>query len=950
MKELFSDGKRWAILLSAFISVGSTAMPPTKPIDKVTVYGVINEWVRNGKQPLGFALIAFPDYGIGTSSSETGEYSLTVPEGKARMTVQYLGKVAIDTLISVTKDMKLDFVMQNDNFKLKEVMVTAQANAAGKATSSKISRAAMDHLQATSLYDLMALLPGGTSVNQDLSFSQSITLRQVSPNSQASSLNALGTAIIRDGAPVSNNANLQSLNPTVAGSGTSLAGGASPNSGVDVRSVSTENIESVEVIRGIPSVEYGDLTSGAVILHTKAGREPLRVKAKANPNVYQGSIGTGFDLGHDAGALNVSGDYAYNVNNPIASYQTYQRVAAKVVYSNLFFNRNLRSNTSLDFLYSKDRRKRNPDDEIYERASKGSTSGITFNTNGRWNLNHGWLQNIRYVVSGTYTAKNSFDEQLYSSANAPYSMTLTDGAVLSNKPSQHLFDADGKEITHFGDADNQHYAVYLPSTYKGRYEIDSKEINVYAKLAASFFKNIGAVNNRLLIGADFQSDGNVGDGKTYDPSAPPYRNLSQKDATFRPRSYRDIPFVNQVGAFAEENLSWNFGNRELNIQAGIRYDHASVVKGAFSPRVNASFEVLPDVLFVRGGYGITAKMPTVFYLHPENAYFEYVNFNNLADEKIPEDERLFITTTKVYDAENKDLKIARNHKAEVGFDLHLGKASLSVTAFREKLKDGYMLGQNFDTFKPFTYNEYKLDSKTNKLTLDGAYPVLSDYYTPTNNLFIDTKGVEFELNLGRIDAIRTAFQLNGAWMRTKSYNNAYHFYDNSGNGPDARKDIAIYAPHLSDSYSQQFSTTLRATHNIPSIGFVVTLTAQAIWQESNWKTFGNDSIPLGYLSLKDASANFFQPGQYTTTDALKEAGYDYLLENVSHASAIKESYSPYFCFNINVTKEISDYLRVSFFANNMFRSYPRRESKRSPGTYYTLNNRFFFGVELSLTF
>ena len=45
---------------------------------------------------------------------------------------------------------------------------------------------------------------------------------------------------------------------------------------------------------------------------------------------------------------------------------------------------------------------------------------------------------------------------------------------------------------------------------------------------------------------------------------------------------------------------------------------------------------------------------------------------------------------------------------------------------------------------------------------------------------------------------------------------------------------------------------------------------------------------------------------------------------------IKESYSPYFCFNLNVTKEISNMLRVSFFANNMFRSYPRRESKRNP--------------------
>ena len=56
-------------------------------------------------------------------------------------------------------------------------------------------------------------------------------------------MNAMGTAIIRDGAPISNNANLSAMSPTVL-SGTetpaSLAGGASPAGGTDVRSISTE--------------------------------------------------------------------------------------------------------------------------------------------------------------------------------------------------------------------------------------------------------------------------------------------------------------------------------------------------------------------------------------------------------------------------------------------------------------------------------------------------------------------------------------------------------------------------------------------------------------------------------------------------------------------------------------------------------------------------------------
>ena len=185
-------------------------------------------------------------------------------------------------------------------------------------------------------------------------------------------------------------------------------------------------------------------------------------------------------------------------------------------------------------------------------------------------------------------------------------------------------------------------------------------------------------------------------------------------------------------------------------------------------------------------------------------------------------------------------------------------------------------------------------------------------------------------------------------MRTKSWNDSYHFYDNSGTSASSRKPVAIYEAGTSKSYRQQFATTLRATHNLPQIGFVVTLTAQAVWNQANWKTFGNDTIPVGYISLNN-EVTMFPEGKYTSTEQVKADGLDYLLQNPNHSQAIKESYNPYFCFNMNVTKEISDMLRVSFFANNMFRSYPRMESNRNPGTYTQMNNRFFFGLELSLT-
>lgn len=914
---------------------------------KTTVTGTVYETGADKQShPLPFATIYFPDYGMGATTTDEGRYTLEqVPAGRTRMLVQYVGKLPIDTLVEIRNDLKIDFTLKNEDFRLEEVVVTAQNNRTGKSTSSTISRQAIDHLQATSLNDLLALIPGGISSEPSLNSAQQINIRQVASGTSESNFNALGTAIISDGAPVSNNANLSAMSPTVAGATAALGGGASPTGGVDVRSISTENIESVEIIRGIPSVEYGDLTSGAVIVNTKAGREPLRVKAKANPNVYQVSMGTGYDLGKDKGALNVSADYAYNTTDPKATYQHYQRATAKVMYSNTFFGNKLRSNTSLDFNYGKDTREENPDDQTTQTTSEGRDAGLRLNTNGTLSINRGWLQNIRYVLSGSYTDKQSFYETAYGSASAPYSMTTTDGAVLSNRPGKPVYDADGNELTNFGTEDAAHYAQLLPSSYLGHYEIDSREVNAFAKLTATLFKQSGQTSNRILLGADYKTDGNVGDGKTFSPTAPPLRNNSNKNSTYRPRPYSDIPFIHQFGLFAEENFNCNLGERELKVQAGIRFDHATKTGSVWSPRFNASLDLIPHTLTLNGGYGITAKMPTLLYLYPEKAYFEYVNINELADERIPEANRVYMTTTKVYDTENADLKVSKNHKAEIGLRLNIGKVNASVTAFEERLKNGYSLDYTFDTFKSFTFNEYARNAD-GEFVLTSSLPVLSSFYTPTNNLNVKTQGVEFDINVGRIESIRTSFQLNGAWMRTQSRNLAYDFYDNSGTAASSRKPVAIYESGAVKSYRQQFSTTLRATHNLPRIGFVVTLTAQAIWNQANWKTFGNDTIPVGYIAL-DGQTTFFEK-PYTSTEQVKADGYDYLLRIPNHSNAVKESYNPYFCFNMNVTKEIGDLLRVSFFANNMFRSYPRMESKRNPGTYLSLNNRFFFGLELAL--
>lgn len=908
---------------------------------------VVEKSKTKGKNALAYAIVSINAYGMNVATDFSGKFVLNhVPAGKVTLNVKHLGKVTLDTLINVNKDLILDVYLDEADFRLKEVAVTAKTVTGGTGTSSKISRSAIDHLQANNLADVMSLLPGGLSTNPNLTFATQLNIRNVTTATNVANMNGFGTAIMMNGAPMSNNANLQTLSPTVSGASGVLGGGASPNAGFDARSISMDNVESVEVIRGVPGVEYGDITSGVVIVNTKAGNQPLKVNANTNPNVYQISATKGADLGGNRGALNLGIDYAHNTTDPVQSYAYYNRFTANALYSNLFFKNRLKSNTSVDLIYGKDTRNANPDDALSKTTTSGRDLGFIFNTNGNLSFDKLWLRNLNYVARVGYTAKNSFYETEYTSATAPYAMTYTDGAVLSNKPNTDIFDVNGNKLTNIGMADRDLYALSLPSTYVGRYNINGKELNTYFKTIATFFNKIGATNNKWLLGADFKSDKNYGDGKTFSNALPPRGSSSNLNAAFRQRIYKDIPGVNQLGLFAEEHFNTYLGSRKLEVIAGARYDRFSGSKDALSPRFNASFEVVPGILNLRGAYGKLAKAPSVLYLHPEDAYFEYVNINETASTTIPADQQVYMATTRVFNTENADLKIAKNEKTELGFDLNIQQYKLRVTAFRERMENGYALGNTLNTFQPVLYNQYARSGNgaLPVYQLTASNTVLAKYFTPTNNQVSNNKGVEMELDLGRFPAIGSAFSLNGAWTQSESYTKGYTFFDDFNQlDPAKRTHVGLYEPGMQKRNDQQFVTALRSTHNIPQIGFVVTLTTQVVWSKSNWNKFGNDSIPVKYIDKNDATVHDFDPKR------ANEAEFKSLIRTVADREYIKESYPPLLAFNLNLTKEIADYMRVSFFANNMFRSYPVAESKREPGTFIKRNNSYFFGLELALT-
>ena len=903
------------------------------------IHGTVKDEQGN---PLEFASIVLGPSGQYTTTDSKGGFQIDrIHPGKIEVLIQYYGMQDWSSTYTLKAgdDQHIDAILKETSFRLENVIVTATKSNTGSSTASKISRQAMDHLQTSSLMDIMTLLPGVELSNPSLNKATSISVRDnVSKISSGSSAaRSLGTAVIVDGAPLSNNANMQVLSSSIAGNLQDYSGSASAGEGVDVRMLSTDNIESVEIIRGIPSVEYGDMTSGAVLVKSKAGKSPLTIRFKANPNIYQLSTAKGMRLGKNFGDLNISGDYAYNRNELVKDYKTYQRAGLKGLWS--FMRGNFTENTSLTLIYGRDRAKLNPD-AYGKEQSWANSAGLQFNTNGNVFINRGWMKSINWILSGSYTNKVSHYESTASNALNLYSTAMSNGVTYTNIPGLDVFDTDtGERITNNSGTEK---GVILPYSYFYVYDIFGDEINVFAKLNTKFSKTWNGMTDKLLLGADFKTDGNLGKGPVYDDDFPPFRNVGNASSGYRRRNYYDIPFVNQLGLYGENILSCKVGERVFSLSTGLRYDMVNSLH-ILAPRLNTSADIFPWMT-LRAGWGITGKAPTAMYLYPNDAYLDAINFNGM-NVSLPESERLLIATTTIYNAGNPDLKIAKNRKAEAGMDITIAKKyRINLTVYDEYMKNGYAMGLGLPSFVWYQHDIYKEKvhntGKIPSVSKDTTFNLFFNVYKPYNNVITRSRGIEYEIDLGRFKAIRTSFNINGAWSYGSSTNGGYYF-NMRPDSKNTERNIGIYNPQKETRHYENLLTTLRVTHNIPQIGFVITLTAQANWYGKFWSTYKNDEMLIGYLSRKDGKYHDFDPSMKNDPE------FSYLFPTLTDKRFIVNSIDPYFTFNLNITKEIKNYITASFYVNNIF-NHRHLDRYESSGVIDEYGIPIFFGFELKV--
>lgn len=221
-------------------------------------------------------------------TDEKGSHTfLSIPKGDYELTVTSLGYKSRTIDLHARRDTTLTILLLSNDIAMQDVVVTAYESR-GATSASRIDRKAMEHLQPSSFTDLVELLPGNVSKDPSMGLGQpDKTTRSRWNRAERLRRDLVRTSFVIDGVPLNNDANMQYI------SNSWETGRNTTGKGIDMRSISTDDIAKVEIVRGIPSVEYGDLTSGLVNIERKKGGNDLEARFKADMQSQLFYVGKG---------------------------------------------------------------------------------------------------------------------------------------------------------------------------------------------------------------------------------------------------------------------------------------------------------------------------------------------------------------------------------------------------------------------------------------------------------------------------------------------------------------------------------------------------------------------------------------------------------------------------------------------------------------------------------
>lgn len=853
--------------------------------------------------------------------------------GRFELRLLYMGHVFLQGELQLPagltrRRIRLDI----DPVAIGEVLVTA-AESKGPTSSSKIGREAIAHIQPSSIADLMELIPGGRATDPSFGAPQEIRLREAAPSSSANyATSALGTQIQVDGIPISNDANLQ-----YSTSYGSIQEYANVNRGVDTRAISTDDIESVEIVRGIPSVEYGDLTSGLVKVKRREGGRDLTARFKADMSSKLFSVGKGFERKGEGDAerttLNINADYLTAASDPRNPRQSYQRLTGSVRFGRHWQGSAYRYSAggSLDYTGSFDNKK---SDQDLDNGLGGPVERYKSNYN-------------RTQFAATF-AVEARHRQFFHSLDLTASLSAEFDRI-----DRWRFVETGSDFAKtWGTEPGEYDAVIIPASYDATLLVDGKPFYGYAKAIAIFNADTERSRNTLRVGADWSMDKNYGRGLVFDVARP---FSPQMDS--RPRAYDAIPALHKLSFFLEDATTLALGDFRVEATGGVRaasmfnLGRRYTIQGKFyfDPRANVvvalpRFHVAGRNLTLRlgGGVGWHTKFPTMDSLYPDTEYFDFTQLNYW-----PANPALRRINLRLYtlDPTNYDLRAARNFKWEVRLDAGWNDNQLSVTYFREDMTSGFRTTSDYRSFTFRDYDETAIDMEQldGPPSLDGIPYTeetrLGGYSRSTNGSRTEKSGIEFAFTSQRIRAIATRVTVTGAYFQT-NYSNMHPEYLLPTSAPGGQTYPYVGYYFSTDGYLREMcNTNFLLDTQIPCLKLILSTSFQCMWFLGSRNT-PVSAWPISYLDEDLVSHPFTAE---SAADGLLSA-----LVRDSDPTLWRYVTTP-FSMNVNlkITKKLyRDKMAVALFVNKLLDYTP--DYHTSDGRHIRREVTPYFGMELNI--
>ncbi len=958
--------------------------------------------VDEKEKAIAYATIILPNINKATVADENGNFIIKkMPTGEHHIRINSLGFAQIDTKIRIKQgENSKIFVLKPQSYALQNINVTAKQINKSNGTSYNLNIDAIEHEQVTNLSDVMTLLPGGQTGSKNLVNRGAKRIAIRSEQSEADRP-SFGTVIEVDGIRMSNNALFSSVK-TVRG--------------VDARIISTDNIENVEVVTGLPSVEYGDLTSGLIKVRTKMGVTPLNIKLSSSPRQKHAAVSQGFRIGKNAGVLNIGYDFTKSTHNIASPYTHYMRNAFTLKHRKIFGSNTGKPLTISSTLagniggYSS---KADPD-EFKDSYTKIRSSNIRAGIDINWKLNSKLISKINLAANVNYTDKNNEEYYYKSAATSSLAFHGTEeGYFVGEKYDEN------KNLSPIQILERGHWT-------QTEYD-DSKPVNYAIKLKFSKLSRLNKITNKLKFGFELAGSGNMGEGFYYKNRA--------YTPTWYEQKYKDEPYMNNLALYLEEQFSYRFNkHHSVSFTAGLRNDY-SIVKDArynnvyaLSPRFNLRHNIIEyqsDRKFINklswyASWGEAVKLPSFGMLYTRPSYHNLLAFvpGSLADG----------TTYYAYYMEpniilaNKNLKWQKNQQFEIGLQTSFKKISVSVAYFHTRGLNKYSMQHEYMPFTyylttpkqlagvkiPYENRSYTISNSGTVVVHDktGILPdeILEKKEKPSfktasytdNGSPVYRHGLEWVVDFGKIKALHTSLRLDGKYyfykhLNTKvipsSFMNLYmmndgkpykyigYYYgdDRMANGKKtqhftANATFITHIPKLRLIFSLKLEGTfINASQNLSEMeggerSFAIDELGQTLPPDIKKNIYDGNNFaalyPLYYTSFDDMKTKISFKEKYLWAYHNDKALFNELSKMVQTTNRTyffgKSSITPYFSANINVSKEIGDKFKISFYAINLFNTMAKVRSKQENIELNLLNSylitEFSYGMSLQMKF